>query len=166
MSKMWIVAAAAALLAGCASYSGRGLVPDKSAAADVQSLMGTPAEKITLANGDALWFYPRNPFGPHTYAVRLSSDGVMRGIEQRLTEENMHKLMLGSTSAKEARELLGPPLRVSRLERQQRDVWEYYMYNAAQVEHFLYVQFSGDGVVREVLLLRDLRNDVGDTARP
>ena len=125
--------------------------------------MGAPAERIPAAGGDTVWFYPRNPFGLHTYAARIGSDGVLRGIDQRLTVENMHKLLLGSTTAKEVRELLGPPWRVSRLERQQRDVWEYYMYNAVQVEHNLYVQFSGDGVVREVLLLRDLKNDFGDS---
>ena len=37
------------LLAGCASYDGRGLVPGQSRAEDVQSLMGTPSEKITAS---------------------------------------------------------------------------------------------------------------------
>ena len=163
MTKLRILLCGAAMLAGCASYNGRSLVPGKSVASEVQSLMGAPAEKITLVGGDTVWFYPRNPFGPHTYAVRIAPDGVVREIDQRLTVENMQKLMLGVATAKEVRELLGPPWRVSRLERQQREVWEYYMYNAVQVEHNLYVQFSGDGAVREVLLLRDLRNDVGDS---
>jgi hypothetical protein len=77
----------------------------------------------------------------------------------------MYKLAQGTTTAKEARELLGPPWRVSRLERQQREVWEYAMYNASGFEYYLYVQFSGDGVVREVLLLRDLYFDPGGPAR-
>ena len=159
MTKRWIGLAAAALLAGCASYGGRGLVAGKSVGADVQTLMGTPAEQLKLADGDAVWFYPRYL---HTYAVRLSPEGVVRGVEQRLTVDNMNRIVAGATSAKQVRELFGPPRSVSRLERQQRDVWEYYMYNAVQVEHFLYVQFSGDGVVREVLLLRDLKNDIGE----
>lgn len=163
MKKFRILMFAAALLAGCAAYNGRGLVPGKSVAAEVQSLMGTPDEKIALANGDAVWFYPRNPYGPHTYAVRFAPDGVVREVEQRLTVQNLQKLVAGVTTSKQARELLGPPWRVSRLDRQQRDVWEYYMYNDVQVEHYLYVQFSGDGFVREVLLLRDLRNDQGDS---
>ncbi len=60
------------------------------------------------------------------------------------------------------RELLGPPWRVSRLERQQRDVWEYTMYDSRQFEFFLYVQFSGDHVV---LLLRDTYFDPGGTSK-
>jgi hypothetical protein len=46
---------------------------------------------------------------------------------------------------------------VARLSRQEREVWECTMYDAAQDEFNLYVQLSG-GVVREVLLLRELVN--------
>ena len=153
--------AAAAMLAGCASFDGRGLVPGKSAAADVQALMGTPAERIAAPNGDSIWYYPRQPTGLHTFAVRISPDGVMREIDQRLTVENLGKLVPGVTSAKETRELLGPPWRTSHNFLKDRDVWDYRMYNAVQVEHNLSVQFSADGLVREVLLLRDYRNEPG-----
>lgn len=153
------------LLAGCASFSGSGLVPGQSRSGDVEAQMGQPAEKIALASGGSVWFYPRQPFGRQTYAVTLDEGGIVRAVEQRLTVENMHKLAQGTTTTKQARELLGPPWRVSRLERQQREVWEYSMYNAAGFEYYLYVQFSGDGVVREVLLLRDLYFDPGGPAR-
>ena len=165
MTKLRILLAGVALLAGCAAYDGRGLAPGRSVAGDVQALMGTPAEKTTLAGGDTLWFYPRMPYGRQTFAVRLGPDGVVRGVEQRLTVENMQKLVQGTTQAKEVRELLGPPWRVSRLERQQREVWEYTMYDTRRFEFILYVQFSGDGVVREVLLLRDLYFEPGASAK-
>jgi hypothetical protein len=152
-------------LAGCASYSGRGLVPGQSRSADVESLMGAPAEKVAAANGETVWFYPRQPFGRQTYAVRVGPDGIVRGVDQRLTVENMHKLAAGTTTKKEARELLGPPWRVSRQDRQQRDVWEYSMYDARQFEYNLYIQFSGDGVLREVLLLRDLYFEPGGSTK-
>ena len=48
-----------ALLAGCASYDGRGLIPGKATAAEVEQLMGPPAEKINEPAGDTVWFYPR-----------------------------------------------------------------------------------------------------------
>lgn len=152
---------AAALLSGCAAYDGRGLVPGKSVAADVEQLMGQPKEKIAAANGDTVWFYPRNPFGRHTYAVRVAPDGVVREIDQRLTVENMQKLVAGVTTAKEVRLIFGPPYRVTRLNRQERDVWEYRMFNQVQVEYSLFVQYSFDGVVREVLFLRDPKYDAG-----
>ncbi len=43
--------AVAALLAGCASFDGRGLAPGKSTAAEVEALMGAPAEKLSLPDG-------------------------------------------------------------------------------------------------------------------
>jgi hypothetical protein len=157
--------AIAVLLAGCASYDGRSLVPGQSRAADVEATMGMPAEKIVLAGGESVWFYPRQPQGRHMFAVRLGPDGVVRAVEQRLTGENMQKLAPGTMLAKDVRELLGPPWRVSRLPRQKREAWEYAVYDARGFEFYLYVQFSGDGVVREVLLLRDTYFEPGTNSK-
>lgn len=158
----WIsLLACTALLAACASYDGRGLVPGKSTAGDVEQLMGLPTEKIGAANGETVWFYPRHPFGRHTYAVRVAPDGVVRAIEQRLTVQNMQKLVAGETTAKDVRTLFGPPYLVTRFARQERDVWEYPMYDQVQVEYNLFVQFSYDGVLREALFLREMRHDQG-----
>ena len=152
---------AAALLAGCASFDGRGLIPGKSVAADVEAQMGTPAERLTGPDGDSVWYYPRQPAGLQTFAARFSKNGVLLALEQRLTVENLAKLTPGVTTAKETRALLGPPWRSSHNYLSDRDVWDYRMYNAVQVEHNLSVQFSADGLVREVLLLRDYRNEPG-----
>jgi hypothetical protein len=80
---------------------------------------------------------------------------MLRSVEQRLTEANLRLLVPGQTTVRQARELLGPPWRVSRLDRQQRNVWTYKMYNLVDIEHTLHVQFSDDDLVREVLMLRD-----------
>ena len=121
---------------------------------DEEYLKGLPAG-TSPPGGDSVWFYPRQPFGRQSFAVRLGADGVVRGVEQRLTVENVYKIVPGTTQASAVRELIGPPWRVTRLARQQRDVWEYTIYDARQFEFMLFVQFSGDGVVREVLMLRD-----------
>lgn len=155
------VVLAAAMLSGCASYSGRGLVPGQSNARDVEALMGAPVERISLAGGDSVWFYPQNPNGLHTYAVRLNPQGIVQAVEQRLTVENLSKLVPGTTTAAQVRELLGPPWQVTRMARQARDVWSYRMQDNALVRHDLYVQFSTDGVVREVIMLRDYVNEIG-----
>jgi hypothetical protein len=151
------IALVATLAAGCASFNGSGLVPGKSVAADVEALMGPPAEKIAAADGDSVWFYPRQPTGLHTFAVRIAPDGVMRGIDQRLTEQNLKLLVAGVTTARETRELLGPPWRSIRNFLSDRDVWDYRMYNAVQVEYNLSVQFSDDGLLREVVFLQDYK---------
>lgn len=151
--------AIAALLAGCASYDGRGLVPGQSRAEDVQSLMGTPTEKIAAPGKDALWFYSRNPSGFHSYAVRIGPDGILRSIEQRLTVENLQKLRPGTTTASDTRQLLGPPWRVAAHARLGGESWDYRMYDSTQQEHNLSVDFGANGVVRQVVFLRELVNE-------
>ncbi|HUN70611.1 MAG TPA: hypothetical protein VMU46_17585, partial [Burkholderiales bacterium] len=156
-----LAAGAAFLLSACASYDGRGLIPGTSTATDVEQLMGPPAEKIAEPSGDSVWFYPRGPAGRETYAVRIAPNGVMRGIEQRLTVANLQKLVAGETTARDVRALFGPPGYVTRLERQERDVWEYGMKNEVDFDYRLYLQFSYDGVLREALFLRDPKYDAG-----
>lgn len=143
------VSVAAALAGGCASYDGRGLVPGKSTAAEVEALMGKPAEKQERG-GDTIAFYPRGPMGFHTYAVRIGPDGVMREIDQRLTIENVQKLAPESWTRKEVRDLLGPPFVVESLPRLKREVWEYQFIEVS-MKWKLWVQFSEDGVLREVV---------------
>jgi hypothetical protein len=78
----------------------------------------------------------------------------MRSIEQRLAQEHFGKLVAGTSTAKDVRELLGPPVRVVRMERLEREVWDYpYLHYSDFRIHW--VQFSYDGVVREQLDMID-----------
>ena len=142
------------LLAGCASYSGRGLVPGRSSAAEVEALMGAPALKLALPGGGQVWYYPRGPMGWDTYAVRIGPDGVMRAIEQRLTVENVARLEPGVATMRDVQALLGPPFEVSRFERMKRTVWGYKIREAPWWWNF-WLRFSDDGVLREVVKLPD-----------
>jgi hypothetical protein len=130
------------LLHGCASFDGRGLVPGQSTTKDVEAAMGVPTERMKLPDGNTTWYYARQPTGRMMYAVRFSPDGVMRSSDQLLTERNIARLYRDTTTREQAREIVGPPWRVSRFERQDREVWEYYMFNVEQYEYFLYLQFS------------------------
>jgi len=150
------------LVSGCASFSGSSLVPGQSTAAEVEALMGAPAERIQLPDGDTNWYYPRQPSGRMMFAVRMSPSGVMRSREQLLTELNIAKLYRDTTTREQARVIVGPPWQTSRFERQQRDIWEYYMYNAGFDEYFLYLQFSYDGILREVIMLKEYKPSGGD----
>jgi hypothetical protein len=145
---------AAWLLSGCASYSGSSLVAGKSTAAEVEALMGKPAERIEKPGGGSVLYYPRGPAGRETYAVSIGADGKVQGVEQRLTDANIAKLVRGTSTAREARELFGPPSRTTRLPRLERDVWEYPM-DPISIPFVLVVQFSADGIVREVFKIKD-----------
>lgn len=71
------------------------------------------------------------------------------------TPEQVAALAPGATTQAQVRERLGAPVRSSHLDRQQREVWDYRMYNDPMDERWLSVQFSPDGMVREVLVLKD-----------
>ncbi|MGH8706334.1 MAG: hypothetical protein ACREUO_13060 [Burkholderiales bacterium] len=156
--------ASAALIGGCASYSGSSLVPGKSTSAEVEALMGSPAEKLTRGD-ETVWYYPRGPIGWHSYAVRLDRGGVVRAVEQRLTVENVKKVAAGASTKQDVRELFGPPFVVSGLPRLKREVWEYQLLEV-DFKWKLWVQFSDDGIVREVLQMRHPEMDPpGDPGR-
>jgi outer membrane protein assembly factor BamE (lipoprotein component of BamABCDE complex) len=69
--------------------------------------------------------------------------------------QTLAKVKVGTTTSTEVRELLGPPIRTSRFDRAQREVWEYRRYEDPFNEFNVSVQFSADGIVREVLVLKN-----------
>ena len=146
--------AAILLAAGCAGYDGRGLVPGQSTEADVETLMGEPADVRKEANGEIVLWYPRLRYGRVNYAARIGPDGKLLAIEQRLTEENIARLVRGESQAEDVRELLGPPHRADPFPRMEREIWTYYM-QGYPTWKVLYVQFSPDQIVRELYYMDD-----------
>ena len=158
MGRIATLALAVLWLAGCASYDGRGLQPGVSTVAQVEALMGAPAERRVAADGGSVGVFARGPLGRHTYLVTFGADGVMRSIDQVLTYANADKVIPGSSTREQVRELLGPPSDISRLPRQEREVWEYKWLHY-QERRVLWVQFSDDGIVRESMNLHDFAAD-------
>jgi hypothetical protein len=154
---------AALALAACAGYSGHGLVPGQSSAEEVEALMGPSAAQRPGAGGETVRYYPRQPEGRQTYAARIGPDGKLRAIEQRLTEGNVARLVPGRSRSDDVRDLFGPPYMVNHFARMQREVWTYNIYGRINQPMNLFVQFSGDGVVREVMMLDDPRFTSMDT---
>jgi len=161
--RLLLIALAALALASCASFDGYSLVPGKSTAAEVEATMGTPFERLPAAEGGTVWYYPRYR---QTFAVRVGPDGVVRSVDPLLVEPNIRRVAPGATTAAQAREILGPPLLVARNARLERDIWEYNMQNEQQWDYFLEVQFSYDGIVREVMMLKDYSKEMGDGGLP
>jgi outer membrane protein assembly factor BamE (lipoprotein component of BamABCDE complex) len=149
--------AATALLAGCASFDGRGLEPGKATRADVEATMGRPAQVLTRPNGDTRLYFSRLPEGREIYLATIGSDGVLRGIERTLTRKNIAKLKEGLIAA-EVRELLGPPYRSVYMKLSDRDVWEY-PWRIVEDRRILWVQFSRDGIVQEIIEMHDYDSD-------
>ena len=149
-----LLVAASILLAGCASYDGRGLIPGQSTEAQVESLMGPSADRRSGPDGDAYRYYPRSPYGRVTYVARFDRDGKLKSVEQRLTEKTFSAVKPNVTTADELRFLLGPPSRIQKFPRMERDIWEY-PWRGNSVELVFVVKLSPDGVVREVESIDD-----------
>jgi hypothetical protein len=147
-----IIFMAATLLAvaGCASVDGRGLVPGKATLGEVEALMGAPAHRVALPNGDSALYFSRLPEGRAVYVVTVGPDRVMKSIEQRLVRSNLKFISVGISTMNDVRNLFGPPGGDGRLERQRRTWWEY-KYEDYDQRRVIWVQYSDDGVVREVL---------------
>ena len=153
--KSILAVAVLAVLAGCAGYAGRGLIPGQSSAEEVEAVMGPAAERRPGPGGETVRYYPRQPFGREMFAARIGQDGRLRAIEQRLTEANLARLTPGSSRADDVRDLFGPPYQMDAFPRLERDVWTYKMYGGGYLPKDLYVQLSRDGVVREVMMVDD-----------
>ena len=153
----------ALLLAGCAGFSGHGLVPGRSTESEVEALMGPAADVRKAGNGDTLRYYSREPYGREIYAARIGRDGKLASLTQTLTDANVARLRSGS-GEDEVRELIGPPYRVDQYPRLRREVWTYKMYSGAMTEKDLYVQFSPDRTVREVMMVDDPEYSAHDHA--
>jgi hypothetical protein len=147
----------ASLLAGCASF--QPLEPGKARLADVEARFGKPVERVALPDGGSRSYHSTLPEGRENFVVTAGSDGVVREIRQQLTWDSIKKISPNATSAKDLRDLVGLPFRVVRMERQQRDVWEY-PWRLVEEKRILWVQVSYDGTVREVLEMHDFESDV------
>jgi hypothetical protein len=152
---MKAVLALLALLAGCASFDGRGLVAGRSTADEVERLMGRAADKRAGPGGETWLYYPRQPYGRKMFVARVAPDGKLIALEQRLTDENVAKIVPNTARANDVRDLLGPPYLVTKFPRLDREVWQYHMrhFGDPGIPVALYVQFSPDGIAREVYLI-------------
>jgi hypothetical protein len=146
--------AAVVLLAGCAAYSGAGLVPGESTVDDVVAVMGPPALIRDAPGGEKVYWYPRLPAARESFAARIDPDGTLIAIEQRLAPQYISKLQPNKSTADDVLDILGPPNRIYQYPRMQREAWEYQL-RTPPTYFNLYVQISPDRVVREVFQLLD-----------
>jgi hypothetical protein len=158
--------ACAVLLAGCAGFEGRGLVPGKSTASEVETVMGAAADKRPGAAGETVYYFPRLPWGYVTYAARIAPDGRLVALEQRLTQANVEKLKVNVTRADEVRDLLGPPFEPMKMPLKDAEIWTYPMrLPGFPTPRWLLVQITSDGVVRDIYSINDPHYDAADSPR-
>lgn len=116
--------------------------------------MGPTSDRRSGANGETLRYYSRLPYGREMYVARIGADGKLKALEQRLTEENFQKVQPGVSRSDQMRELFGPPYQVMQFPRMGREIW-IYPWRGLTSDRLLLLQFSADGVVRELYTIED-----------
>ncbi len=119
-----VLAIAAAVFAGCASYDGAGLRPGASTESEVRGLMGTPAMEMRDLDGARHYYYPRGPLGHQTYVADVGSDGVLRGVRGVLSDDTFNRIRPGLTSDDVLR-MIGPPREKAYFANLSQTAWDY-----------------------------------------
>ncbi len=156
--KQWIGVVCALALAGCASMDTALKVPDvqpgKTTGQEVAAQMGKPAMEVKRPDGGTVEYYTTWWFGHDTYAVTLGADGVVRSMEQRLTQNNLDSIKVGM-KRQQVVDLLGPPRQETREERQELIVMEYPWMQGNREARLRYYRLTYDNVVHDIKDLHD-----------
>ena len=84
-----------------------------------------------------------------TYVATLDTGGVLRGVEQRLTYDNIHSIHDGMR-IEDVELLLGPPRKIGYMPLKPWKIAEFPWWFANREMRVLWVYYSDDGVVRRV----------------
>jgi hypothetical protein len=134
-------------LAGCDQFNLNSLTPGVSTAQEVRTRLGPPQAEWPNPDGSTTWEYPRGPEGVHCWMVTLGPDGVLRSIEQALTEENFARIEKG-WSGDQVRRLLGKPALATTYPLKPETVWEWKIEaKSPGYRAWFYVHFDPGGHV-------------------
>ena len=159
--KRIVILAVAVLVAGCAG--GPALVPGQSTVADVERSMGHAADK-RIVGGETVYYYPQLPWGYASYAARISPDGRLVALEQRLTEDNIRKIKVDVTRGGQVLDLLGPPFEPMKQARTGSEIWTYPLrIPGYPTPKWFLVKVGPNDVVSEAYLIDDPNWDRRDS---
>ena len=145
-----IVLSAIAVISGCASP--RAFAPGSSIV-DVRAKVGTPTDIRFDRNGDELWEYAGGPAGVETYLVRVGADGRVKEVTQLLTDDQLMKVVPGTMTKAEVRNLLGRPS--DQTFTSAGTVWSWRFKRVGVQPGWLTVRFNPDNTVMERIAIID-----------
>jgi hypothetical protein len=145
------------LLAGCASYSGRGLKPDIATETEVRAEMGAPATTWETPGG-SVWAYPRGPLGVETFLVRFDKSGKLVLIEQVLNDDRFAQIIPGMTQD-DVLHLIGPSVQIKVTYLLSDDTsWDYRYRDDWKQSALFSVIFDQAGLVKGTFKQREVGN--------
>jgi hypothetical protein len=129
------------------------MVPGQSTIVEMRARVGTPTDIRFDRNGDELWEYATGPMGYETYLVRIGTDGKVREVTQILTEDQMMKLVPGTMTKADARNLLGRPS--DQTFTASGTVWSWRFMKFGVQPGYLTVRFNPDNTVMDRIVILD-----------
>jgi hypothetical protein len=120
--RLAVLALSTALLAGCATAPA--LLPGSSRSEDVIAAYGQPRRVWPEADGGRTLEYSSQPWGRHSYMVRVTADGRLVGIEDGLSPANRARIEPGMTPEQVSR-LLGAERSRVFFRLSGEDVWDW-----------------------------------------
>jgi len=129
------------------------MVPGQSTIVEMRSRVGTPTDIRFDRNGDELWEYATGPMGYETHLVRIGTDGKVKEVTQILTEDQMLKLVPGTMTKADARNLLGRPS--DQTFTASGTVWSWRFMKFGVQPGFLTVRFNPDNTVMDRIVILD-----------
>jgi hypothetical protein len=140
-----------AVLAGCASPAS--LVPNQSTIVEMRAKVGQPTDIRFDQNGDELWEYATGPEGTETYLVRVGRDGKVKEVTQLLTDDQLMKIVPGTMTKADVRNLLGRPSEQTFTSAGTIWSWRFKRYGVQP--GYLTVRFNPDNTVMERIAIID-----------
>jgi len=141
-----LLLAAAAALAGCASYGSSSLIPSGSTESEVRATMGAPALTFDEDGGSKRLVYPRGPLGLETYMADIGPDGRVVSVANVLKDETFYRVHAGMTKDEILR-LIGPPGETMAFPRSQTHAWDYRYMDTWGYRAIFSVTFNAQDVV-------------------
>ena len=136
----------AAVIAGCAAYSGAGLQPGVATEAQVRQTMGNPAMEFAQPDGGKRLVYPKGPLGTQTYMADVGGDGRMLAVRQVLSDDVFWSIQPGLTEQDVLR-MIGPPGQTMGFPLSGNYAWDYRYTDTWGYLAIFSVTFNPSGIV-------------------
>jgi hypothetical protein len=147
MKKLILPAIASMFLLGCAL--GPPPQPGEPREA-VEARLGRPTAVYNV--GDVVIHeYGAGWFGQFTYMARYGANGRLLSYEQVLTDEKFATVKLGVDTKETILHTFGHPSETSYLGLRDLEVWSYRYQQSGVWDSMMHIEFSRDGVVRELM---------------
>jgi hypothetical protein len=122
------------------------LKPGVSSFAEVTKVMGKYSGEWKNADGTTTYEFARQPEGVVNYMVTIGADGILKSIEQTLTDESFARVTAGMTKD-ELRRLLGQPAQKVPFELKKEETWSYRYQPGPGKQMWFNVNFDLSGKV-------------------